>query len=120
MIAGSVERKAKVIVEPRHLDRRNRTLTASIPCFPSHVHCSCLRSGQAAAGKGEPLVEPNPIVSRRASQAAPADLPLLISYQIISHMIDSYYIVRKLYVLQVNATGDLRPGRPRFQRLACK
>lgn len=91
VIAGSVERKAKMIVEPRHLDRRERTLTASIPCFQPHVHCSCFHSGQTAPGKGEPLVEPNPIVSRRASQAAPAQFATTTVYsiKIVSHMIDS-------------------------------
>jgi hypothetical protein len=43
--------------------------------------------------KDQPFDDPNPIVSLRASQP---NLPLL--HYIISEMLDSYYIVYKLFV----------------------
>jgi hypothetical protein len=75
-----------------------------------------------------PLAKANRWLSRILSLAvAPAkpprpDLPLLqyIFIKIVSHMIDSYYIVCKLYAPRITATGDLRAWPARIQRLVCK
>jgi hypothetical protein len=58
----------------------------------------------------EPFVELNPIVSRHASQAAWARFAMLVHIiiKIVSHMIDSYYIVCKLYAPQVIENDSLR------------
>jgi len=66
-----------------------------------------------AAGKDEPFVDENRIVSRRASQGAPRNFPLLhyiVSYSIIpSYLafdkIDSYHIVCNVFVPNANAWG---------------
>jgi hypothetical protein len=85
-----------MIVEPGHLDRRDWAPAASIPGIASQDHCSRFHY-ISLDSQDTSVAQPHPSSAIALAQAVSGKSDAV--HYIVQHMIDSQYIVCKLFVL---------------------